>query len=86
MLRYLRDYTAKLWFVKLRKGVMTWQVSSNWENKPNISPIFGKCKENLGKYRQVGLTSIPRKTIDDVCVSSDTKIKAKKVNQRADDD
>lgn len=47
-LRHLRDDTAKLWSVRLR-SVITWCVSSNWENKANAIPIFEKCKKNLGK-------------------------------------
>jgi len=57
----------------IRRSLLTGEVPEDWR-LANVTPIYKKgCREDLGNYRPVSLTSVPEKIIEQIVLREITR-------------
>ena len=66
VLRELAEVVAELLSIIYQRSLLTGEVPEDWR-LANVTPIYKKgCREDLGNYRPVSLTSVPRKIMEQI--------------------
>jgi len=72
VLRKLAEVIAELLSIIYQHSLLTGEVPEDWR-LASVTPIYKKgCKEDLGNYRPVSLTSVPGKIVEQIVLKEIT--------------
>ena len=73
VLRELAEVIAELLSIIYQHSLLTREVPEDWR-LANVTPIYKKgCREDLGNYRPVSLTSVPGRIMEQIVLREITQ-------------